>query len=220
MTPTALIFANGAANDGSFVQQALKDCPNPTVIAADGGAHMAHDRFGLRPHIVIGDMDSASAELLAQLEAAGTEIVRYPAEKNETDLELALLWAAEHGATTIRVIGALGRRIDQTFANVYLLAHPRLATCDVRFVAGEQQIWLARPGTHQISGKAGDTLSLIPMSAAVNDIETENLYYPLRNETLHVGPARGISNVLTQDNATVSFGSGILLFTHFAGRAE
>ena len=190
-----LIFANGTFNDGWFVQQALHGQPAPFVIAADGGARHAR-QAGKSPQLVIGDMDSLTEDELQALADDGAAIQRFPAEKNETDLELALHHAHERGADCIRIIGATGRRIDQTFGNVYLLALPALRNCDVRLVTGDQQLWLARPGTHTIHGEEGDTLSLLPFSAEATGITTDNLYYPLHDATLTLGPARGMSNVL------------------------
>jgi len=221
MTSTyALIFANGAVRPGAHVEQALGAVESPLIVAADGGARMAAESFGLTPDVILGDLDSLSSGELAAFEAQGVDVQPYPPEKDETDLEIALKWAVQHGATTIRVIGALGRRIDQTFGNVYLLALPELEAADARLVAGDQQIWLLRPGTHAVNGAKGDTLSLIPLTMEVTDIRTENLYYPLRGETLQFGPARGISNVLDGECATVTFASGLLLVVHTLGRAE
>lgn len=216
----AIIFANGDANDGVMVSRVLATTASALLIAADGGAHVAA-AYQLTPHVVIGDMDSVTPEVLAALEAGGAQIIRYPIEKNETDLELALLLAAERGATSVRVIGALGDRLDQTLANVYLLALPALATHDVRIVAGAQEAWLydASNGACTIHGAVGDTLSLLPLGGGVSGVTTEGLYYPLRDEDLRFGPARGVSNVLTHPHATVTARSGVLLIVHTAGRA-
>lgn len=215
-----LIFANGSADDGIFVQRAISQFDDPLIIAADGGARMAIDVFGLMPDIVIGDMDSLDEAMLDELVRQNVVLKRYSPEKDETDLELALLWAAEQGATQICVIGAMGRRIDQTFGNVYLLSLPSLNDIDVRLVSGDQQLWLAKPGTHYIAGQPGDTVSLIPLSSDVNNIRTEQLYYPLKGETLYFGPARGMSNVLESETGVVTFDAGLLLIVHTSGRAE
>lgn len=220
MTPYAVIFANGAARRGAYVERALAAVESPLVIAADGGARMAAEAFGLTPDVILGDMDSLSPGEVAAFEAQGVEVLPYPPKKDETDLEIALKWAVQRGATTIRVIGALGRRIDQTFGNVYLLALPELEHTDTRLVSGEQQLRLLRPGTHTVHGAPGDTLSLIPLTAEVTDIYTENLHYPLTGETLRFGPARGISNVLDDACVTITFASGLLLIVHTLGRAE
>ncbi len=214
----ALIFANGDLNDGPAVRAVLARWPDAYVIAADGGARNALS-CNLIPHLIIGDFDSLMPAELRMFEAQGAEVRRFPAHKNETDLELALLTAVEQERSPIRVLGGVGDRLDQTFANVYLLALPALRDCDVRLVAGKQTAWLAWPGVALIAGQPGDTLSLIPLSGAAEGISTEGLEYALQGETLHFGPARGISNVLTREEAEVRFEAGLLLLIHTVGHA-
>ncbi len=218
MPRCCLIFANGDLNDGSAVRLALRQACDPLIIAADGGARHAWT-LGLQPQIVIGDFDSLTEAELNTLIASGAEIRRHPVHKDETDLELALLAAAEQGCDLIRVIGGVGDRLDQTLGNVYLLALPALRGRDVRLVSGEQTTWLAYPGDLPICGGAGDTLSLLPIGGDVRGISTEALQYPLHNETLRFGPARGMSNVLLSDAARVRFEQGILLLIHTVGKA-
>ncbi len=213
-----LIFANGDAGDGPAVRIALAQASDAWCIAADGGARQAH-YFGFPPHTVIGDMDSLDADEIEALTAAGASIQRYPPEKDETDLELALRLAAESGARWIRIIGAIGDRLDQTLGNIYLLALPDLRGLNVRIAAGKQQAWLLYPGETTIEGAEGDTLSLIPVNGAAKSVRTQGLYYPLRGETLAFGPARGISNMLTAARASVSLASGVLLAIHTIGKA-
>jgi thiamine pyrophosphokinase len=214
----ALVFANGDACDGPMVRQSLAEFDGAWVIAADGGARQA-SRLGLNIQTLIGDMDSLDEQELAAFSVSVADVRRYPAEKNETDLELALLHAASTGATRIRIFSAIGDRIDQTLANVYLLALPELAGLDVRIVAGHQECWLVYPGEHVIRGAPGDTVSLIPVGSAAQGIRTENLYYSLHNETLTLGPARGISNIMQTEAARVWLQQGKLLIVHTIGRA-
>jgi thiamine pyrophosphokinase len=205
-------------NDGPTLRDTLASAPGALVVAADGGARLAQ-RCGLAVDIVIGDMDSLSAEELAVLERQGAEIQRYPEEKNETDLELALKWVAQRGVTWIRVIGGIGDRLDQTLSNVYLLALPELVGRDARLVAGTQSAWVISPGESVIRGAKGDTVSLIPLGGAAQGVRTEDLYYPLVDEPLYFGPARGISNVMQEDMARVWLREGLLLVVHTLGRA-
>lgn len=215
----ALIFANGEPNNGPMVQRAITEAgQDAMVIAADGGARIAR-YYGQSIDMVIGDMDSLLPAEIQQLEAEGVNIVRYPPEKNETDLEIALKWTVQQDVDWIRVIGGVGGRFDQVIANVYLLALPELQDADVMLAAGKQLISLLYPGEHEIKGQAGDTISLIPVSADVKNIRTYNLKYTLRRETLEFGPARGVSNVMETDEAIVRFDSGLLLLVHTVGRA-
>ncbi len=214
----ALVFANGDLHDGPAVQQALQQGAGALVIAADGGARLAL-ACGLTPHLVVGDMDSLSEEELADLRARGVAIQRVAAEKDETDLELALLAAAERGATWVRVLGAAGGRLDQTLANVLLLTLDALAGRDVRLVAGRQTLWLIGPGDHALDGAPDDTISLIPLGGDARGVRTEGLRYPLRGETLRFGPARGVSNIIAEAGARVALDEGTLVVVHTPGRA-
>lgn len=213
-----LIFANGEPFDGPMVRKWLTHADTAYILAADGGANVALG-YGLMPQRVVGDMDSVIPATLDELTAHGVELVRLPAEKDETDLELALLDAAAQGADPIIIIGGAGGRLDHMLANVYLLALPALEGRTVHMVAGRQEITLLRPGMHAIVGRAGDTVSLLPIGGAAHGVRTEALAYPLHGETLHFGPARGVSNVMQAARAHVSFDAGWLLLIHTEGRA-
>lgn len=213
-----LIFANGEAKRGSMVDQAMRRLQSAHVLCADGGALHARD-FGLKPQTIIGDLDSLTERQVAGFAQAGADILRFSAQKDETDLELALTWCLENRATEIVIIGALGGRIDQTLGNIVLLALPALCGIPIELVDGEASLRLLRPGRHQISGREGDTISLIPLAESVDGIATANLEYPLRGELLPLGPARGISNVMSADRATIEFDRGLLLLIHSRGRA-
>jgi thiamine pyrophosphokinase len=213
-----LVFANGDVGDGPMARRVLDEARNVFVLAADGGARVAQ-HFGRKIDLIIGDMDSLSAGELEYYQSQRAEIERHPPEKDATDLELALQWVAQNKAGWVRVFGGIGGRLDQTISNIYLLALPALRDVDVRFVSGLQAAWIIYPGENIIQGTVGDTVSLIPLSGAASGIRTENLYYPLKNEMLSFGPARGISNVMTADHARVWFQDGLLLVVQTISRA-
>ena len=215
---TAFIFANGSTDDGPFVQRELATAVDAWIIAADGGARQAA-YYGRHVALVIGDLDSLDDDEVNQLKQQGADIRRFPPEKDETDLELALLLAAQNNVNRIRVFSALGDRLDQTLSNIYLLGLAPLRKIDVRLIAGKQQAWLIYPGETIIQGAKDDTVSLIPIAGEAQGIRTENLYYPLRNEKLTFGPARGVSNVMQSETAHVHFDEGVLLVVHSLGRA-
>ena len=215
-----LIAANGDLNDGEAVQAALTlpfDEPH-LIIAADGGLRQLTN-LHLTPNIVIGDMDSADPAQLAEAERNGADILRFSPHKNETDLELAVLEAVKRGGDVIRIIGALGDRFDQSVSNVHLLALPELRGCDAALVSGKQTLSLSFPGETVIKGKAGDTVSLIPVAGDASGVVTTELEYPLQHETLRFGAARGVSNVMVTEHAKFSCETGVLLVVHTIGRA-
>lgn len=214
----ALIFAAGDFTDGPAVRAALEHAPQAAIIAADGGARLA-ERCGLRPDLIVGDLDSLSREEADRFAAQGATIERVTPHKDETDLELALLAAAQRGATWIRAIGATGDRLDQTLAAVHMLVMPHLDGRDARLVAGRQTLWVVGPGEHALDGAPGDTISLIPLAGDARGVRTEALDYPLHGETLVMGAARGVSNVMAASRAGVALESGLLVVVHTTGRA-
>lgn len=208
-----VIIANGEPPAAADLRRWLR--PGDALVCADGGARTAL-RHGLRPQIVIGDFDSLEAAELGALVAGGAQMVRHPPAKDETDLELALLHAAQHApGGEIVVLGALGGRIDHALANMLLLAMPALRGCDASIAHGAERITLidARVGPVErvIEGAAGDTVSLIPFGGDAHGVHTDGLQYPLRGESLYVGPARGVSNVLLGARAVVRVSAGMLL---------
>jgi thiamine pyrophosphokinase len=212
----AIVVANGLLGpDAPEAVRALALGPADRIIAADGGA--AHCRaLGLRPDVAIGDFDSLSDAELAALEAAGAQVVRHPAHKDQTDLELALRWAVQNGADDIVVLAALGGRWDQTLANLLLPALPGLEGVRLRLVDGPQQIYLIQRET-RIEGRPGDIVSLIPIGGPARGVTTEGLEYPLNGGTLPFGSTLGISNVLVGASARVTVAEGIVLCVVIGG---
>lgn len=199
----AVIFANG------WLGQPPTLAPGDVIIAADGGSRHCL-RLGIRPSAVIGDLDSLTPDHLTALQALGAEIVQYPTRKDYTDLELALRYARDHGYRPVILAAALGERWDQTLANLLLPA--ALPEMDIRLVDGRQEIFLIRAGaTGHISGRAGDTVSLIPLAGDALGVRTQGLEYPLHDERLLFGGTRGVSNVLLGERAQVSLEAGILV---------
>jgi thiamine pyrophosphokinase len=205
-----VIFANGQLPDDSAALSLIH--PNDLLIAADGGArHMS--RLGLVPHLLIGDLDSLGAREVKRLERAGVELRRYPREKDETDLELALREAHSLGCREIVVMGGLGGRMDQTLGNLYLLLQPALVTADARLDDGcVEAFWVRHRAVLQ--GRPGDVVSLLPLMGPVEGIITRGLRYPLRGETLYPEHSRGISNEMVENEATVAAAQGFLLCLH------
>ena len=208
-----VIFANGVMDDiaGTTAQWVQ---PDDLIVAADGGTHPARTA-GLRPDHVIGDLDSLSSEIQAELEAEGTVFHSHPPAKDETDLELALLWASQQAPEQIVILGAWGGRPDQTLANLLLLALPALQGVDVVIVAPPWEIRLIRGGERlALVGNPGDGLSLIPMGGDVGGVTTTGLVYALDDDPLYFGPARGVSNVFEKTHVEVAVATGALWCFH------
>ncbi len=207
---TVILFANGRIDELEWIRPYLS--PATAVLAADGGMrHLL--RLGHWPDAIIGDNDSLPTGIEASLAAHQVAVVSYDTDKNETDLELALLYAAEQYPDDMLVFGAIGGRLDQTLANIMLLAHPRLIDRSVTLMEERQRAWLV-DDVATFEGRAGDIVSLVPVGGPVQVEETTGLRWPLQDETLSFGQARGISNEMTGDVAAVTIASGLLMCIH------
>jgi thiamine pyrophosphokinase len=208
--PHVVVVANGELSGTGELLPIVDQAD--VLIAADGGANWlaAHGRT---PHVLIGDLDSVSSAMVEHLGGSGCRVVRHLPDKDETDTELALLEAVAIGARRITILGALGRRIDHELANILLLNMPQLAGVETVIATGSSHLFAVR-GAGVVSGEIGDIVSLVPLGGSAEGISTEGLEYPLRNETLYVGPARGVSNVLSEPVARVTVRRGSLLVVH------
>ncbi len=207
MVPVVLI--GGAPLDKKFLRTELALYKTAELVCADGGARHV-GALGLRPHVIIGDMDSLPPEMLARHEEEGCRIIRYPSDKKETDMQLALEYALRSRPVGIRVYGALGGRIDHTLANISLLA---LALgCGVAVTLADEwcEVFLVK-GTAVIEGKAGQTVSLFPFAGPVQGIDLEGFAYPLKGGTMEYGAPYGISNRLQTGKGIINVASGVLL---------
>jgi thiamine pyrophosphokinase len=182
-----------------------------TVIAADGGA-LALERWGVTPQLVVGDLDSLGFEKADDLGKRGAKVIPFPAEKDQSDLELAMRYALETGADDIVLVGVFGGRIDHLLANAMLLADPVYRRRGVRAVHGTTQVRAVFANERvAIGGPVGTIVTLLPVRGDAAGVRTQGLRYPLAVETLHFGRSRGLSNVVSSLPAWVSVDQGVLL---------
>lgn len=201
----AILFANGQAKPGFEVSL----LPGDFLVAVDGGLRHLQ-RLGLKPDLLIGDLDSVDASELAEIVEAGIEIHRFPPAKDQTDLELALEYALKIGYAQIVIAYPFGDRVDHTLGNLGLLAHPDLAGKTLSLDDGQVEARLLDQGA-SLPTQPGDLVSLIPWGEPVEGITTKGLEYPLNNETLAPWQTRGISNVALADLIELDFKSSRLL---------
>ncbi|HXT36439.1 MAG TPA: thiamine diphosphokinase [Chloroflexota bacterium] len=189
------------------------------LICADGGGDAALTA-GLTPDLLLGDMDSISPAGRERFRLLGVRVLQHPPEKDKTDLELALEHALSRQPERITITGALGgARLDHTLGNLLLLALPALREVETRIVDGET-VARATWSRADIGGRAGDYVSLLPVTDQVEGARTEGLRYPLHGEPLIRGHTRGVSNELLGATASVEITAGCLLIVREGTREE
>ena len=206
----AVVFGNGDLADVSRVRAHIDK--DTLLIGCDGGAgHILS--LGLTPHAVIGDFDSISARDDRALRHRKVEYIRYPREKLYTDTELGVALARKRGCREIILTGIRGTSTDHMFGNIFLLAKKKFASLNIKIIEGKEEMMLARKRI-RIKGKIGDIVSLIAISGNASGITTKGLFYPIVNDALSAGSARGIRNRMTSKHAEITVRKGSLLVIH------
>ena len=211
----AIVFAAAPLEPVSRLKARLGQLRDPFVVAADDGATTAL-AFGLRPDVVIGDLDSVDPGTLASLQQAGVPIETYPRDKNATDGQLAIERALQCVPGQLFLVGFLGGpRLDQALGNILLLS--RIEAPAV-LLDERNECRLLRPGVVESwSCEPGEVVSLIPLTSEISGVRTQGLRWSLNDERLERGDTRGISNEPIADAASVTITAGRLLVTrHFS----
>lgn len=181
------------------------------LIAADAGA----DRLaacGLTPQLIVGDGDSLQGSF------PGVPRLEYRRRKDFTDGAAALDLALERSDGPVWLLGALGGRPDHQLANLLLPLH--CADCGRVRLAGEN--WQGRyltAGSHLLTGRWGDTVSLLPLTP-VSGLTLTGFEYPLRDAAATPGDSRTVSNVLAAEQGRVELSGGCLLALHIFENEE
>lgn len=204
-----VIVANGDWADTRDLPDLL--ARSSLILAVDGGANHC-SRLGIVPDALIGDLDSIEPGVLNEFKKKAVLTLRYPRQKDATDLELALDMAISKGARDIWLLAGLGGRWDMSLSNLLLLAQEKYQSLHCTVPGPGCIMYLLHPGEpFTLKGTPDDKVSLLPLCGDVQGITLQGFLYPLENAALTFGSTRGISNVLQNSTATVQFTSGVLL---------
>lgn len=188
-----IVIVSGTQELSSRVVASIPD--SAIVLAADGGLDHAL-AAGLKPEGLIGDLDSVSAENLAWAETNAT-ISRHPTDKDRTDTELALAFAAAMHPESITLIGG-GDRLDHTIAAIGALGAPALTSIPhLDAWWGDQHVSILHgPGRTTLRLVSGSTLSLIALHGRCHKVTLTGVKWPLDDATVDQVVGLGISNIV------------------------
>ncbi|MEO6467593.1 MAG: thiamine diphosphokinase [Acidimicrobiia bacterium] len=201
----AIVAAGGDALDDRWRAELPVDA---LVVAADSGLGHVY-ALGLRPDVVVGDLDSVDPHDLARAELEGTHLERHPKDKDATDLELALAVALDRGATTVTVIGAGGGRLDHELAGLALLAAPQWARMRITAFVGTARMTIVHSDA-TLDGPLGSIVTLLAVGGPAAGVETEGLRWPLQDAELLPTSTLGVSNEIVSSPARVTVRTGVL----------
>lgn len=199
-----VIFAAGPMEKLERIREMWQPRPDDFTIAADGGFRNAAI-LGVTPDLVMGDMDSLErAEI-----PAGARL--YPVRKDDTDTMLAVKTGIAEGFREFLILGALGGRLDHTYANIQTLCYLLDQGCRGMLLDGTHLLTMVRNGTITLDCPF-QHLSVFSYSDHCTGVCETGVSYPLSDAELYSGFPLGVSNhQLSGERATISVGQGTLL---------
>jgi thiamine pyrophosphokinase len=162
------------------------------------------------PNIILGDLDSSHKEVIEFYKKKNVPIKIFPPEKDKTDTQIALEYAIDQGMSQIFIVGALGSRMDHSLANVHLLHFALKKGVDAWIINENNRICLIDKQI-DLYKKNGEIVSLLPFTSEVTGVNTQGLYYPLKDGIFKIGEPYGVSNQIINTQGSVSIKSGILI---------
>ncbi|MBM6618490.1 thiamine diphosphokinase [Bacillus suaedaesalsae] len=167
---------------------------------------------GIKPIKGIGDFDSVTETEMEWMNTTYKEFMLSPAEKDETDLELALNWAIEQKPSKIIVFGATGGRLDHALSNIQLLLKGSHHKLEIEIIDIQNSVKLVEPGFHLLTKNNGyKYVSFLPFSHEVKGITITGVKYPLTNVDIKWGTTLCVSNEIIEESGTFSFKQGIVI---------
>ena len=207
---TSYIFTGGKLAVGSMDELGLHLSQNDLIIAADSGYNNA-SRLGVRPGLLLGDLDSIDRGALAPDELEHIEKIIVPAIKDDTDTQLAVDTALERGADEIIIIGGLGGRLDHTLSTVFLLEYIKDKGARGVITDGRNRVRIMESGEELTIKRGYKYLSLVGLTDTCEGVSISGVFYPLKDAVLERKYAFAVSNEITADAAEISLSKGILL---------
>ena len=210
MKNRCVIIAAAPNPETGFIRQSIKE--SDFVICADAGYEAAF-KAGITPELIVGDFDSS------QKPETELPMITLPVHKDDTDTVFAVKEGLKRGFRQFLLLGALGGRIDHTFANFSVLeylhqngAHGLISDSRVQicFTAGE---------TCTFRGKTGQTLSVFPYGCESCTVTHHGFEYELAQQKIFSSFPLGISNVIKSDTARIEFHDGKALVMLFAEKS-
>ena len=192
----ALIIANGAACNPELLGQLLEW--SPLVIVLDSAIERVIE-LGIKVDVLLGDFDRDFDPDYYKEKQYPLEIVHTP-DQNKTDLEKAFDYLIERKIPAANVVWATGRRADHTITNLTNIVRYR-NKLKIVILDDHSKVFLL-PRKFEKWYTENTPISLIPIGH-VSGIHSENLFYPLKNDSLTIGYRTGSSNHVAQDGLVV-----------------
>ena len=191
---------------GTILEKKITERPKEEdlIIAADSGYHNAK-KMGVTPQILLGDFDSlGKAEKIPD----DTEILQVPAEKDDTDTQLAVQVALEKGATELVIIGGLDGRLDHTLSNLAILENLYEKHIRAIFTNGQNRVRFIRDSGVILVRDGFRYFSVLAADPVIKGVSVDGCKYPLKKAKLLRTNQYAVSNEIVGNCALIEIKKG------------
>ena len=196
----AFVFVGGSVDPERITERPEEGA---ITIAADVGWRNA-ERLGITPKILVGDFDSLGEPNVPE----GTEVLQVPAEKNETDTQLAVGLAISRGAEQITVIGGLDGRLDHTLSNLAILEDLERRSFHGVITDGKNRVRFLRNNSTLIPRSGFRYLAILAADPVIKGVSIEGVKYPLKKAMLRRDHQYAVSNEIEKNCALIEVRKG------------
>lgn len=201
MGKTCCIFGAGEYGGLELTIESLSDF---FIIAADGGYGWLNHR-GIIPDLAVGDFDSLGYV------PEGVTVLKHPAEKDDTDMMLAVREGLAQGCTRFLIYGGLGGRLDHTMANFHVLDYLARQGCEGFLLGENTAVTAIRNRTISFSPEYRGTLSLFAWGGPAMGVTLTGLRYSMEGDSFTSDFPLGISNEFTGQPSSVYVARGTVI---------
>lgn len=192
---SALLVTGGDGPSWQAIQQRMGEFS--FICAADSGLDVLRS-WGIRPDLVVGDMDSiADPSVLAEY----PDVLPFPRDKDDTDTEIGIRELRSRGFGRVVLAGGGGGRLDHLLAVRALLERPDGP--DEWLTRMERVVRLEEPARFSVT--PGATVSVFPLAGGASGMKSSGLKWPLGGLWWDQGHF-GVSNVAVADHITIDPG--------------
>ena len=197
----AFIYTGGAVTEKNISERPGED---DLVIAADSGYRNAK-KMGVVPNLLLGDFDSLNqSEKLPE----DLEILQGPAEKDDTDTQLAVKVALERGAKQLVIIGGLDGRLDHTLSNLAILEDLASRHISAIITNGQNRVRFIRDSGVILMRDGFRYFSILAADPVVKGVSVDGCKYPLKKAKLLRTNQYAVSNEIIGNCALIEIKKG------------
>ncbi len=196
-----LLICGSPACDSDFIKTQYKN--GDFVVCADKGYEFCKNA-DITPDLIIGDFDSCQIDL-----PNNVQTIKLNPIKDDTDTLSCIKKALEFGCNEFLILGALGGRVDHTYANFALLKFLEKKNISAEIKTENELVVMINNREYTALNVKGKTFSVFPFGCEKCDITYKGkVMYPIKNYTMTADFPIGISNVFYDDTCSIEVQNG------------